>query len=201
MGNLRIIGKWRLVNPKIWTKGEIRKVNKELHLLIQNTFLLVSFLLMDILSFFCNLDKICRMKNFIGILFIFNLLAACTPNDPPVEPTSKRDLLIGNWISQSQVTRVTVGGSTSQIDSIFLGVGFNFTSSFWVYSDYLGFKDTSRFNCNEDTLYFIKQAMAIDTAIVEEIDASSMLLATDTKTGDINGKIYKQQTLLRFIKN
>lgn len=140
------------------------------------------------------------MKKFFGFLFLVGLIAACGPDDPPVEPTPKIDLLVGNWTSSAQVTRTTLNGVTLEWDSIVTGINFTFTSNFWVYADYQGLKDTSRYNCNGDTLYFIKNAVAFDTLIVEEINASNLFLAVRTLTGDVNGKIFKQQDLLRFNK-
>lgn len=140
------------------------------------------------------------MKKFFGFLFLIGLIAACGPDDPPVEPTPKRDLLVGNWASTAQVTRTTLNGVVLEWDSIATGINFTFTSSFWVYADVQGLKDTSRYNCDGDTLYFIKNAVAIDTLIIEEVTDSKLFLAVRTKTGDINGKIFKQQDLLRFEK-
>lgn len=140
------------------------------------------------------------MKKFLGIFLIVGLIGACGTDDPPIEPTPKRDLLVGNWASQTQTTRTTLDGKITQKDTVFPGINFGFTSTFWVYSDYKGELDTSRYNCDADTLYFIKFAMAFDTLIVEEIDDSSLLLATKTQTGSVNGKIFKQQTLLRLLK-
>ncbi len=140
------------------------------------------------------------MKKFFGIFLLFGLIVSCGSDDPPVEPTPKRDLLVGNWTSTAQVSRTTLNGVTLEWDSVVTGINFNFTSTFWVYSDYQGILDTSKYNCDGDTLYFIKNALAVDTLIIEEISASNLFIAVRTRTGDINGKIFKQQDLLRFNK-
>tara|TARA_R110002072_G_scaffold150586_1_gene299065 strand:+ start:991 stop:1416 length:426 start_codon:yes stop_codon:yes gene_type:complete len=141
------------------------------------------------------------MKNSIVYIFLLGLVIACTPSSPPEEPTPKRDMLVGKWSSSAQVTRTTLNGVTLEWDSIVTGINFEFTASYWAYLDYQGFMDTSRYNCDGDTLYFIKNALAVDTLIIEEISESNLFIAVRTSTDDVNGKIVKQQSLLRFFKN
>jgi hypothetical protein len=142
------------------------------------------------------------MKKFVGIalLFIF-LITSCSGDEEIEQPPSNKDLLIGSWSSSSVTRIISVNGiETLRLDSAISGRSFTFESNFNVFTSVDGMTDTSRYNVDGDTLYFIKNALAFDTAVISYIDQANLLLALDLRIDKINGNILRQEYVFNYSK-
>lgn len=140
------------------------------------------------------------MKKFTLFIFALVVFSSCGDNSPPEEPPICNELLVGDWQSQSVITRITVKGNSVQMDSTEPGITLNFTNDFWLRSDFNGFKDTSKFNCQDDSLYLIKYALAFDTLVISKVDANNLEVLTESETSEISGTIILTERLISFFK-
>lgn len=140
------------------------------------------------------------MKKLLGLVVLTLIFSSCG-EDAPEAPPAVKDLLVGNWQSQTATFKTTINGASTQTDSVVSGLSLQFTNTFWVYGDFDGIKDTSRYNCDGDSLYFIKNALAWDTLVIKHIDQSSLLLVTDFEQGSVNGNTFLTETIVNFFRN
>lgn len=139
------------------------------------------------------------MKKLIGISLLILVVFISCGEDKLEIPKSNLELIVGSWQSNSATYKTTINGQSIQLDSAETGIALTFTPSYNVYSDFKGVIDsTNLYNIDGDSLYFIKNALAFDTLVIELLDESSLLLTTEFEQGSINGSIFKTQTIVNF---